>query len=53
MRHGMHKLTDGEVRRIRERHAIGANRTDLARQFHVTPRAIDFVVSRRHWKHIA
>lgn len=51
-RHGMHKLTDDEVHAIRRNSAAGDTRTDLARRFHVTARAIDFVVSRHHWKHV-
>jgi hypothetical protein len=52
VRHGMHKLTDDDVRSIRERSANGENRTHLGEYFGVTARAIDFVVSRKHWKHV-
>lgn len=53
--HGMHKLTDNDVRYIRSNHKRnGGNIStgEFARKFNVTPQAITDLVSRRTWKHL-
>lgn len=49
-RHGMHKLTEGEVRSIRARGAAGARQVDLAREFGVSQTQICSILRGRAWK---
>jgi hypothetical protein len=53
-RTGKAKLTDAIVRLIRERYAAHvAGRTQLAREYGVSKGAIDRVIERRSWRHVA
>lgn len=52
-RHGIAKLDEAAVRELRALHASGATVTSLARKFGVSRRAIDFVLSRETWGHVA
>jgi hypothetical protein len=49
---GRAKLTPEDVRRIRQRHAAGENRNDLAAEFRVTARSINLIAQRRRWAHV-
>ncbi|MFI4965376.1 MAG: hypothetical protein ACHP9T_08430 [Caulobacterales bacterium] len=51
--HGRAKIGEDDVRSIRRRHAAGENRNDLAQAFGVTPRAVNLIVARRRWPHVA
>lgn len=52
-KHGRARLTEASVVAIRELCAAGAKTKDLAKQFGVALRTIQYVVSRkRQWKHI-
>jgi HNH endonuclease/Helix-turn-helix domain len=44
------KLSDVEVRQIREAHAAGTSQTTLARRFQVSPGTINAIVHRRTWR---
>jgi hypothetical protein len=46
------KLTADQVREIRQAFAIGEKKRPLARRFCVDRRAIDFIVRRKHWRHV-
>lgn len=46
------KLSEKEVKKIRELAATGLNQTDLARQFNVGRHTINSIVKRRAWKHV-
>lgn len=46
------KLTEGDVRAIRERAAIGVVTRELARDYGVSHVAIQKVVVRKTWKHV-
>jgi hypothetical protein len=50
--HRSAKLTAGDVRSIRTRAALGANRGDLARNFGVTRSLIGQILRRRIWRHL-
>jgi hypothetical protein len=51
-RHGMHKLTDSQVIRIREELAGGRVQREVAAEFGVSQSMISFIRNRRHWRHI-
>lgn len=51
-RQGRAVLTEGVVRRIRERYANGEKQEDIAKDFSVGHRAISKVVTRRTWRHV-
>ena len=46
------KLTEADIRAIRESHADGVGRSQLARRFGVRPHQIYKIVTRRQWAHI-
>jgi len=50
--HGMHKLTEKEVRRIRRLSKSGVSRKELRVKFGVTKSNIAFIVNRETWKHL-
>lgn len=47
------KLTVNKVRDIRARVASGERRRDLATEYGVCVQTIDFVITRKRWKHVA
>jgi hypothetical protein len=47
------KLTEADVRTIRERHAAGDTKAALARAYLVTETCIHSIVTGRTWKHVA
>lgn len=49
---GNRKLSESQVRDIREKHSTGSRPIDLAREFGVSRETIHRVVSRIGWKHI-
>lgn len=51
-RSGVHKLTEDDVRTIRQAAAAGQSHRSLARQYGVTPPNIGYVVRRETWRHI-
>lgn len=51
-RHGNAKLTETDVRQIREMRAGGTMRRDIAARFAITPEHVDQIVRRRNWTHI-
>ena len=51
--HGQAKLTEVDVRRILQLHAIGLDNTSLARRFGVTRRQVRNIVNRKNWKHVS
>lgn len=46
------KLTDRDVRAIRERHAAGEAKSDIARAFGISPVHCGKIISGERWKHI-
>ncbi len=50
--HGMAKLTDAEVRAIRERLDVGEKQRVLAAEFHVSQATISNIRQRKNWKHL-
>jgi len=46
------KITEDDVRSIRQRHAAGENRNDLGQEFGITSRSINLIVARRRWAHV-
>ncbi|HEY1692240.1 MAG TPA: hypothetical protein VGG39_08760 [Polyangiaceae bacterium] len=48
----MAKLTECAVVEIRDLYAHGESVRGLATSFGVSPRTIQFVVTRQHWRHI-
>lgn len=51
--HGLSKLTEADVREIRERHALGDGLLSISRDYGVVKQAIWAVVKRRVWSHVA
>ena len=51
-RNGHARLTDADVRAIREAHTSGAPQREIARRFGVSPGAICMIISRRRWAHL-
>lgn len=51
-RHGLSKLIEDDVRAIRIAAAHGATREELAKEYKVNPRNIDFIVERVTWSHV-
>lgn len=55
-RNGRAKLTEDQVREVRERYCCPCpghgNATALAREFGVTPSAIHFIGKGQHWRHV-
>ena len=52
--HGMRKLTETCVRKIRTRHAAGGvSQETLAKEFGVTPSNIGNIIRRRTWAHLS
>jgi hypothetical protein len=50
---GTHKLTEEEVRDIRDRWDAGESKRALGREFGVSATNIGYVVRRESWKHVA
>jgi hypothetical protein len=50
--HGMSRLLEEDVLRIREAHLFGAKLTDLGRIYGVSDVAISHVVRRKNWAHV-
>lgn len=53
--HGMHKLTDGDVRIIRYMYRKGdptRNREVLANMFQISVANVGFIVNRKRWRHV-
>lgn len=50
--HTHHKLTDGQVKDIRTRHANGVFQRVLAEEYGVSQPAISYIVSNKRWKHL-
>jgi hypothetical protein len=53
MRNGRAKLTDDQVRALRSRHADGEPIKQLVSEFGIGKSAIDYIVRRVHWSHVA
>jgi len=51
--HPSARLTDQNVREIRQLHAEGRSCLELGRMFSVTSMAISLIVRRHRWKHIS
>jgi len=51
-KHPLAKLTEVEVREIRELARNGVSQTEIAVQFEVLPNAISRIVNRIRWKHV-
>lgn len=51
-RHHQAKLTEAQVREIRQRRASGEQGNALAREFGVTPTAICSIIKRKTWAHL-
>lgn len=51
--HGMSKITEAEVRRIRELYATGLRQVDIADRFGLTQSTISAIVTRRLWKGVS
>ncbi len=51
-KHGMHKLVDVDVLRIRELHANGKTCKEIGPMFRVTPSMISLIVRRKNWTHL-
>ena len=51
-RNGAAKLTETDVRQIRELRSSGALVATIARRFHVSVRMVDGIVHHREWRHI-
>jgi DNA-binding NarL/FixJ family response regulator len=49
---GSSKLTNRQVRRIRERHAAGASMSEIARRMKLGLTTVSDIVARRTWAHI-
>lgn len=47
------KLTEGDVREIRQLHAAGQSATSLAVRFGVSPSQAQLIVNRQRWRHVA
>lgn len=50
--HGMHKLTEDDVRTMRALRYDGARIADLAERFKVSTRQVYEIVKRRAWSHV-
>jgi hypothetical protein len=50
---GKAKLTEGQVREMRLRAAVGASYSSLAAEYGVSKGAVEHAVTRRTWKHVA
>ena len=50
--HGLSKLTEADVVAIRTRKAAGDTNTRLAREYGVSRRAVNFIVTRTNWSHV-
>lgn len=46
------KLTESQVLLIRERRALGARQTDLARDFNISVAAVSAIVRGQNWQHV-
>lgn len=51
-RHPKARLTEHDVRLIRELHAQGLSHRVLARKFEVGKNAVENVLARRTWRHV-
>lgn len=51
--HFMAKLTEDDVRAIRNRHAAGEKVRQLADEYHVCRQGIEAIIKRKNWKHVA
>lgn len=47
------KLTEDQVREVRMRFSRGEMRSDLAREYGITHRAVSMICNRESWKHVA
>lgn len=52
-RQGLSKLTELDVRRMREMRAQGTLIRDLSAEFRITPPNVSYICNRRTWKHVA
>jgi hypothetical protein len=52
-KHHRAKITENDVRAIREASTAGAPRRALARQYGLSKRSIQFIVQRRNWAHVS
>lgn len=52
MRNGQAKLTEEQVYKIRELHAIGRTGISIAEEFHISEPAVSAVVHRHSWKRL-
>ncbi len=52
-RNGRAKLTETQVKEVRERHARGETYAELGRYYGIRPEMASFIVRRIAWKHIA
>jgi len=51
--HGHHRLTEDQVRTIRERYAAGGiSQASLAREYGITQTSVGSLIRREHWKHV-
>lgn len=46
------KVTEDDVRKMRERHAAGETIASLAKDFPISDTAISYIVNRKTWKHV-
>ncbi len=51
-RHGLARLCEEDVRRIREARLFGATQPSLARAYGTSQSRISFIVSRKAWRHV-
>lgn len=52
MAHGMARLDDARVRRIREFHRIGLTGLEIAAQFGISNSSVSYIVRREQWAHV-
>lgn len=51
-KHGQAKLTNGDIKEIRNRCEDGETQTAIAKDFDVTQQQISYIVNRKQWRHI-
>lgn len=52
-RHGLHKVTEADVRQIRKRGRAGESIHSIARDFPITASTIRGILSGKEWRHVA
>jgi hypothetical protein len=50
--HHSAKLTEDLVREIRKLHQEGVSQNELAQRYNIRPKAINYIVNRKTWKHV-